>query len=59
MTAARNAGASTVGKRIPKQHQKAYGGKTHFSRWIGIEDPYKDQLRSIVCPDCGTAFPAY
>lgn len=41
------------GEPIPKSSRKHYGGTTHYSLWIGIEDPLKyDGVSYWYCPFC-------
>ncbi len=53
-------GASFLGASIPEEHRHYYGGKTHFSKLIGVE------IRSIYdgviiwcCPSCRAEFPRF
>ena len=47
-------GVSFQGEPIPVEHRdKYYGGKTHFSRLIGISDMSLDCVVQWQCPDCG------
>lgn len=43
--------ADMQGDPIPEQDQEAFGGKTHFSRLIGISNG--DSIQWYKCPDCG------
>ena len=47
-------GADFKGDPIPEEYQdKYYGGETHYSRLIGIEDPMVyDGISWWKCPDC-------
>jgi uncharacterized C2H2 Zn-finger protein len=45
--------ASFQGKPIPIEHQHHFGGKTHFSRLIGIYCLERDRTTHWKCPDCG------
>lgn len=36
---------------IPEEHQESYGGKTHFSRKIGVTNTV-DRASYWMCPDC-------
>ena len=46
------------GEEIPEEYRdKYYGGKTHYSRLIGIEDSDKyDGVSYWNCPDCNTTW---
>lgn len=51
-------GADLTGAEIPEQHRHMYGGRTHFSRVIGIEYSYDhseryDGVSEWNCPECG------
>lgn len=50
-------GESFIGNEIPEQYKDWYGGKTHFSKIIGIEIPHLyDGCIMWKCGDCGTYF---
>jgi hypothetical protein len=51
--------ASMVGDPIPEESRASFGGKSHFSLWIGIEEPAGERLYAIQCPCCGREFPPY
>lgn len=58
MVNCRDCGSDLRGAPIPEEHQELYGGKTHFSRLIGVEYPYGhaqryDGVSEWMCPDCG------
>jgi hypothetical protein len=42
------------GETIPEEHREMFGGKTHFSRLIGVEiQGLYDGVAYWKCPDCG------
>lgn len=44
---------SMLGESIPQRNRELYGGKTHFSRVIGVEVPgVYDGVLYWKCPDC-------
>lgn len=50
-------GESFVGQEIPKEYLHYYGGKTHYSRMIGVEIPnLYDGIILWKCRDCGNYF---
>ena len=53
-------GASWQGEPIPEDWRQYCGGKTHYSRLIGIEIPEKyDGVWLWRCPDCAAEFPRF
>jgi hypothetical protein len=50
--------ADWMDKPIPLEYRdKYYGGKTHYSRLIGVELPeVYDGVHHWRCPDCGSEF---
>lgn len=46
-------GVSLQGEPIPEKDLGYYGGRTHFSRKIGIEERDRDRTVWWLCPDCG------
>src|SRR5208337_1549823 len=44
-----------LGPPIPEEDQKSFGGHTHFTRLIGVEDETYDEVSSWECPDCRTS----
>lgn len=50
-------GCDLTGKPIPERHRDMYGGKTHFSRRIGLYDTARDRTTAWRCPDCGIEWP--
>lgn len=52
--------ADFQGAPIPEKSQHMYGGKTHFSRRIGIEiTGVYDGVLIWMCPDCGHMWPRF
>jgi hypothetical protein len=50
--------ASWLGSEIAEEHRHHYGGATHGSRLIGMEDrDLYDGAHSWMCPDCRAIFP--
>jgi len=51
--------ANWKGPAIPEKYrEKFYGGSTHYSRLIGMEDPtIYDGAHSWMCPDCRIIIP--
>lgn len=46
-------GSSMQAEPIPEEHRHNYGGKTHFSRVIGVEIPgVYDGVLYWLCPAC-------
>ena len=46
------------GAEIPEAQRESYGGKTHFSRLIGLEVlGHYDGVAQWVCPDCRATWP--
>lgn len=50
-------GSSWLGMEIPEDERWSYGGRTHYSRLIGIVDLHQDRLYKYECPDCKAEFP--
>ena len=49
---------SWLGSEIAEEHRHHYGGATHGSRLIGMEDrDIYDGAHSWMCPDCRAVFP--
>ncbi len=47
-------GIDLRGDPIPERLQDEwYGGKTHYSRKIGVVNPVRDCVVEWLCPDCG------
>ena len=45
-------------REIPMEQREAYGGKTHFSRLIGVEvQGHYDGVAEWLCSDCGANWP--
>ncbi len=44
---------SLQGPPIPEKYLAMYGGKTHFSRALGLYDRDRDSTTHWKCPDCG------
>jgi hypothetical protein len=44
--------ADLKGEPIPEQYRSMYGGKTHYSRTIGLYDRGLDRTTHWLCPDC-------
>jgi rubrerythrin len=45
-------GVSLEGEPIPERYLSMYGGKTRFSRAIGLYDRDRDRTTHWQCPDC-------
>ena len=53
-----NCSASWLGEKIAEKYLHHYGGATHGSRLIGMEDrDIYDGAHSWMCPDCRVVFP--
>ena len=51
---------SWVGDEILERYRGDYGGRTHYSRVVGIEYPEKyDGVWEWQCPDCGETLPRF
>src|SRR5688572_19903865 len=44
-------GANLVGDEIPENRRHMFGGSTHYSRVMAIDD--RDRTTHYECPDCG------
>lgn len=50
--------ADLTGEEIPEEFRELhYGGKTHYSRKIGIYDWDRDMTVEWMCPDCEHRWP--
>jgi predicted RNA-binding Zn-ribbon protein involved in translation (DUF1610 family) len=47
-------GTNLVGPPIPEERREEYGGRTHFSRLIGISNG--EAVVAFRCPDCEATF---
>lgn len=46
-------GEDWLGPDIPEASRHLYGGKTHFSKVIGVYDTSRDRTAAWRCPACG------
>lgn len=50
-------GANWRGELIAEELLHVYGGKTHYSRLIGLYSADYDRTVAWMCPDCGMQWP--
>ena len=48
---------SLQGEEIKPEHRQHYGGKTHYSRLIGIYSRERDRTVEWLCPSCQKRWP--
>jgi len=50
-------GVSLTGTPIPEKDRPSFGGRSHFTRKIGIYDTAADRTIEWECPDCKKRWP--